>query len=263
MKETYYQDHWLSIEPERLQRYESMFQWREQQAPMLEPLQLQAGMVALDYGCGPGFISLEMARRVGDAGFVHALDINRQFVTRARQRAEDSGQRNIRYQLIDDGGSGVDDQSVDRVFCKNVLEYVPDVAHTLESLRRCMKPGAKIQLIDSDWGFVIVEPWGPKRTAEFFAAAAPAFKEPNIGRKLLGFLRDAGFDDITVSVSASADARGGSLAVLTNMRSYIDTFASLDADLLDRMMAELTEAVESGRFLFVLPQFTVTATNPG
>jgi SAM-dependent methyltransferase len=262
MKETYYQDHWVSIEPERLERYESMFKWREQQAPMLEPLQLGAGMTALDYGCGPGFVSLEMARRVGEAGYVHALDINQQFVTRAQQRAREAGQSNIQYQLIGDEGIGVDDKSVDRVFCKNVLEYVPDVEHTLRSLRQSMKPGGRIQVIDSDWGFVIVEPWGAARTARFFAAASPAFREPNIGRKLQGVLRDVGFEDIAVSVSASADNRGGSLAVLTNMRSYINTFDSLEASEVDSMMAELELAIESGHFLFVLPQFTVTASNP-
>ena len=39
-RETYYKDHWVEIEPERIDAYEQMFEWRPQSAPLLEPAEL-------------------------------------------------------------------------------------------------------------------------------------------------------------------------------------------------------------------------------
>lgn len=34
--ETYYRDHWLEVDPERLDDYEEMFRWRPRMEPLLE-----------------------------------------------------------------------------------------------------------------------------------------------------------------------------------------------------------------------------------
>ncbi|MFT4714297.1 MAG: ubiquinone/menaquinone biosynthesis C-methylase UbiE [Candidatus Azotimanducaceae bacterium] len=68
--ETFYQDHWREIEAERLARYEEMFVFRPQHEALLKPLQLEAGLSIADYGCGPGFLAMELARRVGATGRV-------------------------------------------------------------------------------------------------------------------------------------------------------------------------------------------------
>lgn len=261
MSDNYYRDHWLAIEPERLARYEAMFQWRPEQEDLLSALDLRQGMTVLDYGCGPGFLSMEMATRVGPGGQVTGLDINEEFVSRANARAKESGLAGqLEFRTLVDQRLPVDASSVDRVLCKNVLEYVANARDTLHSIRNCMKPGARILIVDSDWGFVIVEPWGRDRVERFFKAASPAFKEPYIGRKLLGLLNEAGLSDAEMRVSAVADTKGTTLGLLTNMCSYIKTFNGLDSRTVADMMQELDDAIESGHYLFVLPQFLVTAT---
>ena len=89
--ETYYRDHWLSVEPERLEAYERMFVWRKELEPLLAPAQIAEGLSVVDYGYGPGHLSVELARRVGRGGRVHALDINSEFLTRTRARADAEG----------------------------------------------------------------------------------------------------------------------------------------------------------------------------
>jgi len=116
-----------------------------------------------------------------------------------------------------------------------------------------------IQVLDSDWGFVIVEPWGKATTEDVFTAASGAFKEPYIGRKLVGLLKEAGFADIELNVSPWIDRVGTLRGVLTNMASYIDTLNSMDKTVVDALMAELDEAMSVGNYLVVLPQFIVTA----
>ena len=256
---TYHTDHWRTIEDERVERYERMFVWREGHAELLAPLELAPGCRVMDYGCGPGFVSLGMADIVAPGGQVHGVDINARFVADATGRA--SGTDNVSFHLVQDGHIPLADAAVNRALCKNVLEYVPDLAATLAEFRRVIEPGGRLLAIDSDWGFVIVEPWGRAVTERFFAAAAPAFKEPEIGRSLRGHLLDAGFEDVQVTIRA-VDTEGGSLLVLRNMASYATQFDLLSKEKAGALLTQAETAVEEGRFLFCLPQFLVTATRP-
>lgn len=257
---TYHTDHWRTIEDERVARYERMFVWRDGHAELLAPLDLAPGCRVMDYGCGPGFVSLGMAGLVAPGGNVYGVDINARFVTDATDRAAEVD--NVSFHLVQDGQIPLADGAVNRALCKNVLEYVPDLSATLAEFRRVLEPGGRLLAIDSDWGFVIVEPWGRATTERFFNAAAPAFKEPEIGRSLRGHLLDAGFEDVQVTVRAGVDTEGGSLLVLRNMASYGTQFDLLSKEEADALLAQAESAVEEGRFLFCLPQFLVTATRP-
>ena len=147
---------------------------------------------------------------------------------------------------------------MDRVICKNVLEYVPDLDATLSELHRVQPEGALLHAIDSDWSFVVVEPWTPGAVAEFFGAAAHAFREPNIGRKLRAALQRAGYRDIEVTVQPVVDTSGLTQVVLQNMASYIRQLETLSVARLDELMGQVSEAVDRGEYLFVLPQFLIT-----
>ena len=83
--ETYYRDHWIEIEAERMERYEAMFQWRDGQEVLIAPAEVGDGHIVADYGCGPGGLALELARRVGAHGIVIGLDINPAFLERTRR----------------------------------------------------------------------------------------------------------------------------------------------------------------------------------
>jgi SAM-dependent methyltransferase len=86
-----FQDHWLDIDPERMERYETMFRWNPATAHYYAAAAIGAGHAVADFGCGPGHAAIEFARQVGATGSVHALDINEEFVRRARARAAEHG----------------------------------------------------------------------------------------------------------------------------------------------------------------------------
>ncbi len=262
--DTYYTDHWKHIEEERIARYERMFEWRDGQAALLAPAAVRAGHRVLDFGSGPGFMALALADMVGGSGRVDGVDINARFVADATARAK--GRENVSFHQVTGVELPLSDGAVDRVLCKNVLEYVPDVDATLAELRRVLAPGGRMHIIDSDWGFVIVEPWGKENVERYFAAASVAFKEPHIGRKAQGLLVRHGFADVEVHILAFADTQGRSLPMIRNMRSYIDAALAaggenaLSGDEADALLAEAERAVGEGTFLFSLPQFLVTGT---
>jgi ubiquinone/menaquinone biosynthesis C-methylase UbiE len=258
----YFRDHWREIEPERLERYELMFAWRPEQEELIAPARIREGQTVLDFGSGPGHLSVELARRVGAAGHVHGVDINAEFVARARARAEQADLADrLTFHHVTGERLPLDDASVDRVICKNVLEYVPNLDATLRELRRLQPEGALIHAIDSDWSFVVVEPWPPEVVVEFFRAAAAAFREPNIGRKLRAALGRAGYRNIEIAVQPIVDTTGLTQILLQNMVSYIRQFETLRVERIEELMAEVRGAVEAGDYLFILPQFLVTGSS--
>ncbi len=259
--DTYYRDHWVEIEPERLEAYEQLFAWRPQSAPLLEPAALAPGQVIVDYGCGPGGLSVELARRVGPGGRVHAVDLNPALLERGRARAEREGvAASIAWHRTDGERIPLATHVADRLVCKNVMEYVPDVAATLAEFHRVVKPGGLVHVIDSDWGLLAVEPMGPERLAELFDAARHAYKTPHIGRKLWGAMRAAGLGDVRVEILASADTKGYTAPVVFNMLSYARAAGRLSPATLDAIAGDVKKALADGTFLLILPQFLVTGT---
>jgi len=255
---TYYHDHWVDIEPERMSRYESMFQWREGHEALIAPAEICQGQTVADYGCGPGGLAIELARRVGEQGTVIGLDINADFLARTRLLAEQQQLADrLQTKLIKDDRVPLPDQALDRILCKNVLEYVPDPAATIAEFYRVLKPGGIAHVSDSDWGAVIFEPGG-ERFARIMNAAGVAFRTPLIGRSLYGMFRRAGFSNIQVQVLASADTNGALRPVLTNMASYASLSGELDSAEIAAFLADVDGALEDGTYFAVLPQFLVT-----
>lgn len=258
--ERFFTDHWKDIGDDRLARYDRMFRWRDEQKALLEPAALEPGLRVLDVGSGPGYFALGLADLVAPGGRVDGVDINPRFVADASSRA---GERSdVQFHRLHDHRLPFDGGVFDRVICKNVLEYVPDLAATLAECARVLKPGGRIHIIDSDWGFVVVEPWGKQTVDRFFGAAAPAFREPYIGRKAPGALARAGFADVTVSMAPIVDRDGRAMNVLINMAGYIREFASLPEGEVAELLQQAESGIEDGSYLFCLPQFLVTGTAP-
>jgi len=257
-KDEFYTEHWKYIEDDRFSRYEKMFVWSDRQISLLEPAKIESGQTVLDLGSGPGSLAYGLSGLVGSAGEVHGVDINERFVSFSREKYVEY--QNIHFQHVEDHNLPFESGFFDRVICKNVLEYVPNLNLSLSEIKRVLKPSGKAHAIDSDWGFVIVQPWSKDSVEEFFKAAAPAFKEPQIGRKLMGEFRSAGFGSVSVSIVPFVDQSGSGLNVLNNMASYIDTFDTLAKEKVRKLIREAEKAVDDGTFLFCLPQFLITAS---
>jgi SAM-dependent methyltransferase len=261
---TYHRDHWVHIEPERLAVSDQLYDWPEPIVAMvLDRLDAKPGQVVVDLGCGPGYVTRAIARRVGESGHVHGVELNLDFVHRARAIAETSGvDRWTTIHHVTDDRIPLEDQTVDRVLAKNVLEYVPDLTATLADMKRVLRPGGRATAVDSDWGFLVIEPLTPDEVREVFTAAAPAFKEPYVGRKLRGEFVAVGFSDVTVEVQVLQDEQGGFRGIIESMLGYAQTFERISKARAADVLGCLDEAIAEGTYLAIVPQFVVSGTAP-
>jgi ubiquinone/menaquinone biosynthesis C-methylase UbiE len=98
----------------------------------------------LEVAPGPGFLSIELAKR-GLA--VQAVDISRTFVEIATRNAAAEG-LNVRFNLGNAAALPLEDASVDFVVCRAAFKNFTEPREALIEMRRVLRPGGKALLID-------------------------------------------------------------------------------------------------------------------
>jgi len=116
---------------------------------ILENLQLAAGMIVLDAGCGPGRVTIPAAKRVGDAGRVVAMDIQEGMLSRTREKASAAGLSNITYLQAGLGDGALDRHRFDRALLVTVLGELPDRAKAVREIFDALKPGGILSVTET------------------------------------------------------------------------------------------------------------------
>ena len=104
---------------------------------------LRPGLRVLDFGCGPGTISVGLAKAVAP-GEMHGVDMEQSQVELARAVASFRGQPNAIFHVGDVTNLDFEDGFFDVAHCHNLLMHVPDTAAVLAEVKRVLKPGGII-----------------------------------------------------------------------------------------------------------------------
>ncbi|MEU5717594.1 methyltransferase domain-containing protein [Streptomyces sp. NPDC020403] len=164
---------------------------------------LRPGQAVLDVGCGPGTITADLAERVAP-GRVTGLDTGRGILDRAAAVASGRGLDNVEFATGDVHALDFPDDSFDVVHAHQVLQHVSDPVRALREMRRVCRPGGLVAARDSDYAAMTWYPEtaGMTRWQELYGRVARANGgEPDAGRRLLSWARQAGFTDITPSAA--------------------------------------------------------------
>jgi SAM-dependent methyltransferase len=261
----YYKQHWIDIEPERHAAYDQILGYHPALEPVIRPLELRPGLRVLDVGSGPAHTTMELARRISPSGKVTGVDINAEFIARASARAREA---KLPLDFVHSGFPPLPfpDAAFDRVFCKNVLEYVDSASATVIEMARVTAPGGVVVASDSDWDLLTLETGEADRARHERVLAASksiAIKEPRIGRMLFGLFRAAGLRDVKVQILAGADIVGRALPMLkASFARYAHDSGRIPDDEIAAWLASVQHAIDSGNFFFVLPQFVVSGVKP-
>ena len=154
----------------------------------------------LSVGCGPGVFLREIAEMHPEIEVV-GVDISSRRVRDANERLR--GLPNARANVGDALALPFEANSFDLVFCRFLLEYLPDKALAVREMTRVCTPGGKILLQDLDGQLV----WHFPEDAELHKTtervvdhlAATGF-DPFVGRKLFSLCLSASLSDVNVQL---------------------------------------------------------------
>ncbi len=178
--------------------------WRtaENSAAYLLP-HLTSGQSLLDVGCGPGTITLDLAALVAP-GPVVGLDASGDIIEQARATIADADRERVEFEVGDVYALRFPDDSFDVVHAHQVLQHLTDPVAALREMRRVCASGGVVAVRDGDYEAMTWYPGsgGLMRWLDLYRATARADGgEPDAGRRLTSWARQAGFSDITSSVS--------------------------------------------------------------
>jgi ubiquinone/menaquinone biosynthesis C-methylase UbiE len=147
---------------------------------IVDHLELEPGMKALDAGCGPGRLTVPLARAVGPRGAVVALDVQEGMLARARKKVEAAGLENVRYVQAELGSGRLPANAFDWAVLVSVLGEIPDQSAAMEELYRALKPGGMLSITE-----VIFDPHFQHRETVVRVAEAAGFREKTfLGKRL-------------------------------------------------------------------------------
>lgn len=141
MPQAYTNDHSQSV----LQTHS----WRnvENSASYLLP-HLQPDMSILDVGCGPGSITIDLARKV-PLGHVLGVEYVPDPLDGARSLASSAGVSNISFQIGDIHALPFPDSTFDVVHAHQVLQHIADPVQAFKEMRRVVKQGGIVAVQES------------------------------------------------------------------------------------------------------------------
>lgn len=115
---------------------------------VVSALGLKPGQTACDVGAGPGYFSLRLARAVGKAGRVFAVDVKPVILDALRDRVGQTGLTNVTPVLALPHDPLIPPGSCDLILIVNTYHHFPDGPAYLRRLIAALKPGGRIANID-------------------------------------------------------------------------------------------------------------------
>jgi len=118
---------------------------------------LAPGQVVADVGAGPGYFALRLARAVGPAGRVHALEVEPALAEVLQQRAREAGLPNV-HSVLSSDGRPVPPEPCQAILLVNAFHHFPDGAGALRRLAGWLVPGGRMFLLEFHEGELPVGP---------------------------------------------------------------------------------------------------------
>ena len=113
---------------------------------IISHLNIQPGMYVADIGCGPGRLTIPLAKAVGPNGKVLAVDSQMGMLKRAQQRAAQEQLTNIEFAQVDATIGEFADNRYDRALLVTVLGEIPDRLSVLKKISAMLKPGGILSI---------------------------------------------------------------------------------------------------------------------
>lgn len=143
---------------------------------VVQDLGLRPGLRVADLGAGTGVFTVPMARAVGDAGKVYAIDIDTGLLGIVADKTKAEGLANVETIVAGTTDPRVP-EPVDLLFICDTLHHLPDQGSYVRQFAKLLRPGGRVAVIEFAEGH-----W-PEGHEEFMITPA----------QVDGWMRAAGF----------------------------------------------------------------------
>jgi trans-aconitate methyltransferase len=160
-----------------------------------------SGSVILEAGCGVGAQTVTLAQRSPDARFT-SIDVSANSVAEAKRTAASAGLANVQFQQADIFALPFAPRSFDHIFVCFVLEHLSRPVDALAILKKMLRPGGTMTVIEGDHGSTYFHPdSGAAHKAIQCQVELQRLAGGNalIGRQLYPLMVEAGLAEVHVS----------------------------------------------------------------
>ena len=160
-----------------------------------------AGSKVLEAGCGVGAQTVTLAKNSPGA-LITSIDISETSVNEAKIKAEHAGIKNVQFEQANIFDLSFEPQSFDHIFICFVLEHLPKPVEALRILKKYLKEGGTLTVIEGDHGSAYFYPDSEAAQKAIWCQVElqrRAGGNAMIGRELYPILNQAGFQNVRVS----------------------------------------------------------------
>jgi SAM-dependent methyltransferase len=177
---------------------------------LLADVGIRAGSTCLDVGCGGGDVTFELARAAGTEGRVVGVDLDEIKLDIARREGIEQGLSNVSFEARD-VTEWEPRELFDVVYARFLLTHLGSPGSLVAAMRRHIRPGGVLIVEDVDFRGHFAEP-DCAALSQFVDLYTKSVQsrgaDPNIGPRLPGLLREAGFDDVQMKLVHPAALEG-------------------------------------------------------
>src|SRR5215831_1266052 len=115
---------------------------------VMTALGIKPGEVIADIGAGSGYFTFRLAHHLGDKGKVYAVDVSPDMILHINRRIRELNVTNVITVLSDPDDPLLPDHSIDRFFFSESWHHIENKTKYLELMKRMLKPGGEVVMID-------------------------------------------------------------------------------------------------------------------
>lgn len=163
--------------------------------------QFPPGSKILEAGCGVGAQTIILAKNSPEAK-ITSIDISENSLITAKNLIDKEGIKNVQFKQADIMDLPFAKESFDYLFVCFVLEHVLDPVMALKELKKYLKKGGSITVIEGDHGSCYFHPESNESLMAWeclIKAQQDLGGDPLIGRRIFPLLEEAGFKEVKVT----------------------------------------------------------------